>query len=76
MAERYIGRFQWRKDMVWGWAIFNTQWDDFGLKIGWVSYPEPWAVYNAHTKEEDYFTTHEAATDYVRSEIDSLRTSD
>lgn len=75
MAKRYIGRYQWRKDMVWGWAIFNTQWDDFGLKIGWVVH-EPWIAHNADTKAHHRFNTHEAATNFVRSEIDSLRTSD
>lgn len=60
-----IGTPEWCKDMQWGWGIYCHSARLANGHLDW----DRWTVYNAHTKEEDYFTTHEAATNFVRSEI-------
>lgn len=60
-----IGTPEWKDGMQWGWGIYCHS---ARLANGHLDL-DRWTVFNADTNEEDYFTTHEAATDFVRSEI-------
>ena len=75
LAWELIGDGCWIDANPNRWAIANWNWEE-GTNTEYTD--EPWtAIYSTGSTSSYYhFTTHEAATDFVRSEIDSLRTSD